>query len=296
MSRTIGFVACSLLVGCAVDDDTAKTAAPIVTAPGGWSLNGPDLNGINSAATGRGVMLAGVKPTGSQNGSAISISRTGPALSGAGVIGSTWTGVLSNGGTVPLTITAAAQGSGANADVWRYTFTASVGTTSVSLCTDPSGNAIPADAVRGTWNVAEGVAGGGAYDPAATNFTVACYDSAIAKCLELGYKPWTGHSDEAAACVRAVRGDYCGDGESYTVTGVQIGIFDDAGIQADDGWEVDAAWTPDGAACVSKKKATRFDQDARERPSCYPHSVKPKKTCGMDFTSGVAIVTELPPQ
>jgi hypothetical protein len=298
MSRTLPLVASLSLFGCAVNDDTTSVSSAIVTAPGGWSLNGPDLNGVNSAATGgTDVMLTGVLPTGrSASGSVITINPTGAALSGRGFVGSRWVGALSNGRTVPLTITAASQATGRNADVWWYTFYATVGNHQVPLCTDPDGHPIGADTVRGTWNVGQGVPGGGAYHPQTANFTVACADSAIAKCLELGYKPWTGHGAEAAACVRAMRGDFCGDGAPYTVTGTQIGIFDDAGLQADDGWEVEAAWTADGAACIVEKSATRFDRFLHETPSCIGRSVKINPSCDMDFRPTVKIVTELPPQ
>jgi hypothetical protein len=290
-------VASLSLVGCAVNEDVAAVSAAIVTAPGGWSLNGPDLTGINDAVTGDpNVTFTGVRPVGSAaDGTQISIADSGPALSGAGFVGSHWTGMLSSGATVPLTITAASQAGGSNTDVWWYTFYATVGHQQVALCTDPNGNAIAADTVRGTWNTQQGVAGGGGYLPNDSHFTVACVDSSIAKCLELGYKPWTGHSREAAACVRAMRGDYCGDGTPYTVPMTQIGIFDDAGIQADDNWPVEAAWTPDGAVCIVDEYATRFARYLGQDPTCFPDRLPSSPACGMSYSWKVAIVTELPP-
>ena len=142
----------------------------------------------------------------------------------------------------------------------------------------------------------EGVSGGGSYNAATTDFTIGCKGSAIAKCLELGYKPWTGHANELAACTRAFRGDYCGDGTAYTVDGTIVNMYDVSGIQPDDtAWEAEAEWTPAGASCVSKKKETRFDQQVNQKPSCFPHSLKPKKSCGTAFAGAVVIITELTP-
>lgn len=289
-----------LCAACGASEGTGTEASAIVTAPGGWSLNGPDLNGVNSEATG-GSMLAGVRPFGRMaDGTAAWISLSGPPLSGKQFVGSHWTGVLANGGTVPLTVTAAGVIGGDNwldgksSDVWRYTFMATVGGRQVPLCTDPNWNTIGADTVRGTWNTGIGVPGGGSYDPTSALFTVACQDSSIAKCLELGYKPWLGRSAEAAACVRAMRGDYCGDGEPYTIEMTQIGIFDDLGIQWDDYWPLDAVWTPSGAACIADPVATRFAL-LGEVPSCIGKSVTVSTHCGSGW-SGARITTELPPQ
>jgi hypothetical protein len=108
-------------------------------------------------------------------------------------------------------------------------------------------------------------------------FTLACTDEgAIAKCVERqGYKPWKVHytcnksgacngqslEPYLEACVRMVRDDYCGDGFSYTVDHTQIDVYDNLGLQLDtetDGeWPVEAAWTPDGAACFTNIERIR---------------------------------------
>jgi hypothetical protein len=229
------------------------------------------------------------------NGTPITIGATGAPLTGPDLVGSTWTGRLTDSTTVVLRVDEAMQGSGANTDVWSYRLSVSSGGTWRPLCVDPAGAPLFADSVSGTWNLGQGVPGGGSYDPRNSQFTLACRGSAIAKCVELGYKPWTGHERELASCVRALRGDYCGDGTPYTINGMVVNIFDDAGVQPDDqAWNAEAAWTPDGALCVSKKKSTRFDQDAHVRPWCYPHALKPKNSCGTEFADGAAIITELP--
>jgi hypothetical protein len=292
------------LVGGCVADETALTSveqagiSPNGISPNGISPNGISPNGISpNGISMNGISMNGISPNGiSPNGTAIGIATSGPPLAGPELIGSRWTGHLSDGTNVALRIDDVVQGTGANTDVWSYRLSVSTDGTWRPLCLDGNGGPIFADSVRGTWNLAFGAPGGGSYDEAAPDFTLACRGSAIAKCVELGYKQWTGHAPEMETCTRALRGDYCGDGTPYTVTGTLVNIFDGEGIQADAAaWDAEAEWTPDGALCISKKKDTRFSQVARERPWCYPHALKPKNWCGTGFTHGSLIITELPP-
>lgn len=285
------------------DDSGAPTQESVVTqngmSPNGMSPNGVSINGMSpNGMSPNGISLNGMSPNGmSPNGTPLGVALTGTPLSGEGLVGSTWTGLVSDGTTISIRIDEAAHGVGDNADVWSYRMSASVDGAWQPLCVDRSGAAIFADTVSGTWNLAEGVPGGGAYHPETSEFTVACRGSAIAKCVELGYKPWTGHVPELAACVRALRADYCGDGTPFTVDGTLVNIFDDAGVQADTmDWVPEAAWSADGALCVSKKVDTRFWQVAHRTPGCYPHALKPQKSCGTEFTDGAAIITELAPR
>src|SRR6185295_12820365 len=220
----------------------------------------------------------------SASGAAISIAATGAPLTGAGLVGSKWTGRLTNGSTAELRIDAAQQGTAENTDVWSYRLSVKSNGTWRPLCLDPVGAQAFADTVRGTWNLAGGVPGGGSYRASTSDFTIACRGSAIAKCLEFGYKPWTDNTRELASCVRALRGDYCGDGTLYTVTGTSVNIYDDHGIQSDGmDWDAEAGWTPAGAACVSNKKAARFSQTAQGQPWCYPRTLKNDQSCGTGF-------------
>jgi hypothetical protein len=281
-----------------VNEADLAVAKQAVISANGTNPNGTNPNGTNPNGTNpNGVSLTGVAPIGvSAQGTAIGISVNGAPWSGSGLVGSTWTGSMTNGGAVTLRIDAAIQGTGANADLWSYQISASTDGTWRPLCLDPAGNPGFADTVSGTWNLARGVTGGGAYHPDSSQFAIACRGFAISKCVELGYKPWNGRDAELGACVRALRGDYCGDGTPYTVDGTMVNIYDGAGVQLDtEAWDAEAEWTADGARCVSKKKATRFDQVANERPWCYPHALKPQKSCGTGFSDGAAIITELAP-
>jgi hypothetical protein len=283
---------------CAVNEDATSTFNQDLISPNGTSANGisPSLISPNGGASGSPIRLSSVRATGVRaNGTPITIAGTGAPLAGAALVGTTWTGNVSDGSTVALRIDEAAAGSGANADLWSYRVSAAFDGTWRSLCVG-AGMTGFADSVSGSWNLAEGVIGGGAYDATTSAFTLACRGSAIATCVELGYKPWAGSTAELAACVRALRGDYCGDGTPYTVDGTLVNLYDRNGIAADNAaWTPEAEWTADGARCVSKKKDARFSQVAGEKPSCYPHALKPSKTCGSGFSGNVAIITELAP-
>jgi hypothetical protein len=102
-------------------------------------------------------------------------------------------------------------------------------------------------------------------------FTLACNDvGAIAKCVQrFQYKPWRsvyetwGNASHYQtletfheACVRMVRGDYCGDGRPNTVDGTPIDVYDHLGVQTQTpalggNFQFEAGWTPGGAACIS---------------------------------------------
>jgi hypothetical protein len=125
------------------------------------------------------------------------------------------------------------------------------------------------------WNTAIAVAGHWENGGKASNdgFTLACNDvGAIAKCVQrFQYKPWryvfeaTPLGDRShyqtlepfhEACVRMVRGDYCGDGVAHTVDGTEIDVYDYPGVQTKppllpSSFQFEAGWTPHGAACIS---------------------------------------------
>ena len=90
-------------------------------------------------------------------------------------------------------------------------------------------------------------------------FEITCTAGAQAKCARFGYRPWEtgpdGRSmrDAYNACIRMVRADYGGDGNSTTRDGLTIDVYDAWGIQtADllDGHDFEAGWAPWGAVCV----------------------------------------------
>jgi len=251
---------------------------------------------LDGLAGADGVVLNGISPTGiAANGAPISIATSGPPLAGAALVGSRWTGHLSDGRTLMLRIDAAAQGSSPNDDLWSYQVSALTGTTWWPVCRDAAGAPGFADSVHGTWNLAQGVPGGGAYHPTDSDFTLACRGSAVSKCIELGYKPWSGAGRPLAACTRAMRAEFCGDGRPFTVDGTLVNIYDIGGVLPDGvAWAVEAEWTADGAGCVSDRESTRFWQTVHQTPWCYLQTFTTRNSCGAgDFGE---VITELPPR
>ena len=110
--------------------------------------------------------------------------------------------------------------------------------------------------------------------------TFACTNSALAKCVRWGYKPWKtvqGQSlrDYHQACTRMVRADYCGTGVAHTQNGTEIDVYDRLGIQKptnNSGMNFEAAWNPDGAVAISR---TRFSETLAQIRSDCPERLKP---------------------
>jgi hypothetical protein len=118
-------------------------------------------------------------------------------------------------------------------------------------------------AVGGVWDAS------GARRQVPGRLTLACENGAITKCINWGYKPWTrlgGQSlaDLHQACTRMARADYCGNGQSHTHEATLIDMYDRLGVlsvttEALGNWDparasFEAAWAPDGAACVSRTR------------------------------------------
>jgi hypothetical protein len=91
-------------------------------------------------------------------------------------------------------------------------------------------------------------------------FELTCTSGAQGKCVRLGYAPWRQAPDGRSmldwynACVRLLRGDYCGDGRPFTRDGTLVDIYDRLGIHASDddpNLTFEAAWDPRGAVCVA---------------------------------------------
>lgn len=252
----------------------------------GVRLNGVRLNGVRL----NGVRLNGVSLVGSQ---LTSIEGDTP-LAEDDLIGTRWDGALSDGSVLPIQIDAISHGTGTDADVTMYQLSYQTTDGWIDLCgLDAAGAPVSAIAVPGTWNYDEGVPGGGAYERASGDFTFACRGVAIAKCVEMGYKPWLGFAAYLATCTRALRGDFCGDGRPYTVDGTTINLYDKAFIELDtQNWEHEAEWSQHGAECITAARLTRFYQTVQTRPTCL-ETLRVKSCPGLRSTSKIR--TELPP-
>lgn len=253
--RKVSVLVCALwLSGC------DPGASP--TLPNGISLNGIMPNGVLP----NGVITSGTRFIG------LTVSgKMDPAQR------STWNGTMNTGKKVVIRVSLAKR----LAHGWGYELLAELDGHKAQMC---AGGAM-AVLVPGSWDVD----GDMTYYPSTTETTIACRGSSIAKCFELGYS-----GDKLAACVRALRADYCGDGTPYTVNGTLVNLYDGAGIATDAAdWSVEAEWAPGGASCIRSTTATRASLVAHKTPSCLSRlHVDPDcgKRPGAD-----TVVTELKP-
>jgi hypothetical protein len=112
-------------------------------------------------------------------------------------------------------------------------------------------------------------------------FELTCTAGAQGKCVRFGYLPWESADMRAHynACIRMVRGDYCGDGEPHTRDGTLIDLYDKPGIQTPDSGEelaFEAAWGAEGAVCVRRVRIPEmYSLDAlrRECPRFKPEDL-----------------------
>ncbi|MBA3393412.1 MAG: hypothetical protein H0T89_12245, partial [Deltaproteobacteria bacterium] len=138
---------------------------------------------------------------------------------------------------------------------------AATSTQGASVCgTTGKGTAIQAVFLSGVWDQNWGTQGNGSKTASTSMFTIGCRGvGAVAKCVDMGYKPWRGAQHDALhqTCIRMVRADYCGDGNSFTQNGTQINVqdhfYDDASkIQTygTSGGSYEASWDTLGARFV----------------------------------------------
>jgi hypothetical protein len=263
--------------------DDVDTTAQELLAANGVSINGVSINGVSI----NGVSASGL----TVGASGISVVSGGTTKSGAALVNATFTGTLASGATQPLRITAATL---LPDSVWSYHLEAKNPTSGLWV------NACPgtADAIAyaGRWDERDGVAGAGGWIADATKFSFACRGASVAKCIEFGYAPWKTVGgvllrNHHQACVRMLRGDYCGDGHPWTETGTTINFYDALAIQVDAAaWKADAEWTAAGARCIDKARVFNKPTDT----TCI-RALKEKGTCGTSYGTGVLLIDEYKP-
>jgi hypothetical protein len=238
----------------------------------GEQLNGEQLNGTSFTGPGMAVdveyaSFAGASISGRTldsawlEGTVFHGVDNGDELSGMDFVGARFQAMLLDGTPVSLRVTDIDRESFPNNDVWSYLvqFRDAQGNWH-PLCLDANDNAVHAIALDGRWNYGRGVPGGGDHidDPGA--FTFACKGlGAIAKCaFPIGYRPWRTVNGVSLApyhqaCIRALRADYCGDGNSWTLNGRRIDLYDAIGIESPSRpfWLFEAEWDDASANCVT---------------------------------------------
>jgi hypothetical protein len=281
--------------GMELEDENVGESDHELIAANGMSLNGMSLNGMSlNGMSLNGMSLNGMSLNGmSLNGSQLTgFNSSGQIISGSGLVGARMTGQLASGGTLNLRIDSASTLAAPNSDVWAYGVSYQSGTTWVPMCGTVDGAPVLAVPLAGTWDYRAGVKEGGAWTASSTSFSLGCRGAALAKCVELGYKPWktvggTLLRDHHQACTRAIRADYCGNGTSYTRDGNLINIYDNKGIQADGSstWPIDAEWIAAGARCIHHARAWSSGHGI---PACFASKAG---QCG-NFSKGALIINE----
>jgi hypothetical protein len=282
----------------ALEEDNGRTL-------NGRTLNGRTLNGTDLSGVVLGVSINGVKLSDGQGLDSFSVQasrlqgiRGAEMKGGDDFLWAEFKGNLGDGGQARLRVESIAPAPEPNADLATYyvTYQGEDGLW-YPACTDNYGVPTYALAMNGRWNFQSGVQGGGSKIEDSSNFTFACLGAAIAKCVLWGYRPWASYNGVPLApyhqaCTRMVRADYCGDGTSYTQNGRRIDIYDNLGIQQDtDGWVLESAWTPSGAACF------RSYNRSQTGVNCYKPAYEQSCDPGAPLASGDALIAlEIPPQ
>jgi hypothetical protein len=276
----------------------------------GESLNGESLNGESLNGSSFGSSLVSVSFAGASLRRGDSLTSTwlsGTVFygtdpyesveSGWDFAGARFQGTTDTGAQMPLYIAGIRQEQWPNDDVWEYWVSFYDGESWNPLCVNSQGYWVPAIPVNGRWNHARGVPGGGAKIADPSSFTFACKGmGAIAKCVyPIGYKPWktvNGVSLDRAhqACVRLLRGDFCGLGVPYTRNGNRVDIYDGIGIQQDTQplWLFEAEWDQNGARC--------FNPLNRSHSFVPCFNVRALSVCGtpLDYQLGALLMDKTP--
>jgi hypothetical protein len=275
-----GLLVAVLGAGCqsARGGNIAQSEAAVVS-PNGVSLNGPTLNGVSL----NGVSLNGVSLNGVGLGE-VTLNGTlfqSGSISGTGFIGASFTGTLENGSTILIRIDSISNvlsdgnvflsessapsapivdTSASGSDIYFYGVSYFMNEVWSPLCgTLADGSPVLAIPLQGKWDSRQGVSGGGSKIDDPGYVTFACRGYALAKCVELGYRPWARSTSDVSldsyhqACVRMIRADFCGDGRSWTLPSTPVNLYDGLEIQTDtERWNAEAEWIPSGASCISK--------------------------------------------
>ncbi|MGB1015041.1 MAG: ADYC domain-containing protein, partial [Nannocystaceae bacterium] len=107
----------------------------------------------------------------------------------------------------------------------------------------------------------------------AGSVSIACVGEAAAKMKLMDFHP-TGNRgasvDERTATLRMITGDYCGDGTSYTSSGIPVAWrdVDDLVEPPTEESVLEAMWTKDGARCLDTPRLTERDMIHCEIPYC----------------------------
>lgn len=100
----------------------------------------------------------------------------------------------------------------------------------------------------------------GAMSTRAETLYLACTSGAVGKANTWGYVHGALDIADFEAAVRVVRADYCGDGVSWTVPGLEVQLVDAWGVNTfvDPTTPTEAVWGDHGALCLSRPRNAAF--------------------------------------
>ncbi|MEL6185598.1 MAG: ADYC domain-containing protein, partial [Myxococcota bacterium] len=169
-------------------------------------------------------------------------------------------------------------------DLLHYEVSVKDGSTWQPLCGDQ-----PAIALPGTWDLQPGARGAAGWRDE-TGFFFACADSSVAKCYEMGFKPWKFQMEGDTvlnlheACVRALRADFGGTGAAGTTNGVEVVLSTDRQAQTPPGFVLEAAWSVDGARCRLRERVEGMNPDLQAVPLCDEARLEDARNLLYSFT------------
>jgi hypothetical protein len=263
----------------------------------GLHVNGTSLNGLHV----NGTKLEGTVFSGTIDGNLVS----GNAFSGA-IMSATVEGHL---GTLKVRIDNITPSSDPDINLYGVSIRPPGASSWQPLCTDLNGDAVKAIPLRGYWDESQGTPTGGDHLDSPGEVTFACMGYTLAKCVEIGYKPWKSTVECSApgvchsiplsyhhqACTRMLRADYCGNGMPTTRDGTLVDIADSIGMESSEApasWVFEAEWGAEGAACMKNTRWQKMpagtgdyvNQNVRQ----YVNAHCPERWAGRPSTCGTS--------
>jgi hypothetical protein len=208
-------------------------------------------------------------------------SQSGHPLFGNQLVGTLLRGHTAGGTLVPLYIgkvSPAAPGDAEPGTTYAYWVVRQDPSTQhwSPLCQPDAKGRSDAFPVAAVWNTQNGNR-----VSSTAQFTFGCTKGVIAKCMIWGYRPWkisldVNHPEQMIAlhqtCTRAARADYCGNGDSNTVDGTTVDIYDslpsklrveDPNVKIEDAvpkLPFEAGWDEFGAHCLTHWRWANFTE------------------------------------
>jgi hypothetical protein len=284
------------LVGCSTEiapsgEDVGQVIEPQISENGlhvnglhvnGLHVNGLHVNGLHvNGTTLNGLHVIGTKLEGTVfSGTVGGHPVSGPAFSGA-IMTATIDG---HQGTLKVRIDDVSSSEDPDINLYGVSILPPGAAAWQPLCTDLNNEPVLAIPLHGYWDESQGTPTGGDHFDAPNEVTFACMGYTLAKCVEIGYKPWKTTVECSSpgvchtlplsyhhqACTRMLRADYCGDGMPTTRDGTLVDLADAVGMESPEApanWVFEAEWGAQGAACVKNTRWLKMPQGTGDHPN-----------------------------